>query len=209
MRFYGQWNPPVDQFLYENYFKDVKNGVFIECGAFDGVTECCCKFFEEFMGWTGVNVEPVPGVFENLCKNRPDSTNIQGALSDVATTATFTQAIHPRHGNNFGNGSLSHTESHKHSLVRDGCKFEQYEVNTFTYVQLLEMAGITKLDLFVLDVEGHELSVLEGMKGAAVMPDVFCIEHGHLKDRLYSEVEALGYKLDKTSHNNSFFIRQG
>jgi hypothetical protein len=38
-RFYGQFDPPVDRFLFERYFAGSKRpGVFIECGAFDGET---------------------------------------------------------------------------------------------------------------------------------------------------------------------------
>jgi hypothetical protein len=29
-KFYGQWSPPVDQVLFENYFKDKRNGFFIK-----------------------------------------------------------------------------------------------------------------------------------------------------------------------------------
>ena len=101
MRFYGQWDPPVDKYLFENYFPNKLNGTFIECGAFDGITESCCKFFEEFRGWRGINVEPVPYLFELLCDNRPLSTNVNAALTDPTTAqhdAEFTQALHPSLG---------------------------------------------------------------------------------------------------------------
>jgi|LakMenEpi03Aug12_release.lakeMendotaPanAssembly.Ray.scaffolds.fasta_scaffold59755_2 hypothetical protein len=42
---------PVDKFLHDNYFKDKRDGFFIECGAADGLNLSCCKFFEETMGW--------------------------------------------------------------------------------------------------------------------------------------------------------------
>lgn len=211
MRFYGQWDPPVDSYLFEKFFPTKENGTFIECGAFDGVTESCCKFFEEFRGWTGVNVEPVPRLYELLCSNRPESTNLNLALTDPESTlapALFTQAIHPTLGQNFGNGSLSHTEEHLDQLVEMGCEFETLEVQTMIYTDLIESVGLSHLDLFVLDVEGHELSVLEGMRGCDVLPEVFCIEHGHLKEELYAAVESLGYTLDSTSFNNSFFVKR-
>ena len=207
MRFYGQWDPPVDKFLYENYFKDFKNGFFIECGAFDGLTECCCKFFEEFMNWNGINIEPVPHIFKKLSVHRPNSININGCLSNFPRKAKFNQAVHPSMGSNFGNGSLTHAKEHIDILKREGCTFEEYEVDCFTYKQIIELNKVVNLDLFVLDVEGHELQVLDGMIGCSIMPKIFCIEHGHLKDKLYHKVESLGYKLDKISFNNSFFIR--
>lgn len=207
MRFYGQWDPPVDKFIYENYFKNKENGICIECGALDGLLESSCKFFEEFRGWTCVNVEPAPPTYEMLIKNRPNSINIKAALSNKKGSAKFTHAIHPSYGKRFGNGSLTHSQEHKRSLVRDGCKFEEYKVDLITYKDLLEISKIKSLDLFVLDVEGHEIQVLEGMKGAKILPDVFCIEHGHLGSQLNKHLTDLGYKFDKKSHNNSFYIK--
>jgi FkbM family methyltransferase len=207
MHFYGQWDPPVDKFLYENYFKNKKNGTFIECGAFDGYTECCCKFFEQYMGWTGINIEPAPNIYQKLCQNRPNSINLQLALSDKNGTAKFKHAIHPNMGNHFGNGSLNHTKEHLNSLKSEGCTFQEFEVKTITYNQLIKQTGIKELTLFVLDVEGNEINVLNGMAGSTVLPEIFCIEHGHIKDKLYKKVESLGYKFDKTSFNNSFFIK--
>lgn len=208
MRFYGQWEPPVDKFLYDNYFKDIKDGTCIECGALDGLLESSCKFFEESMGWTNVNVEPSPPLYKMLCENRPDSINVRAALSNKTSREIFTHVVHPGMGTRFGNGSLTHTATHKNELVREGCKFEEYEVDVITYDDLIDISGIKTLDLFVLDVEGHEIQVLNGMKNSKLLPTVFCIEHGHLGDQINKHLDDLGYKLDRKSHNNSFYIKK-
>lgn len=208
MRFYGQFEPPVDKFLFERYFKDKRNGTSIECGAFDGQLESSCKFFEESMGWKSINIEASPPVFKNLIKNRPNSINHNVALSNSKGVANFTHVISPEMGENFGNGSLSHLDVHKKDLINHGCKFVNYQVDTITYAQLIEMIKIDKLDLMVLDVEGHELSVIEGMTNSTVLPDIFCIEHGHLGvERIKSALSKLPYKYDISLHVNSFFIK--
>lgn len=33
-KFYGQFEYPVDKFIYDRYFSMKKGGVFVECGAF-------------------------------------------------------------------------------------------------------------------------------------------------------------------------------
>ena len=103
MKFYGQFSPPLDKLLYERYFLNKHSGFFLECGATDGVTESTCKFFEESMKWTGINIEPVPFLFERLIRNRPKAHNLSIALSDRDGKATFTHAVHPLHGWLFGN----------------------------------------------------------------------------------------------------------
>ena len=208
MRFYGQWNPPVDQVLFERYFREVRNGFFIEAGAFDGLIESSCKFFEESLGWRGANLEPTPWNFRLLEKNRPDSLNLQIALSDARGTATFTQAVHPQRGQHFGNGSIRHTPEHLQILQKEGCRFEQFPVPTITYREFVAEQGIGQVDLMVLDVEGHEPAVIAGMAGSPALPRVLCVEHGHNGvDGTTRMLAPLGYQYDFSSHNNSMYRR--
>lgn len=210
MIFYGQFNPSVDKFIFERYFPDLNiKGVFVECGAYDGLTECSCKFFEETMGWTGYNFEPVPWIFEKLCTNRPISRNLNFALSNTIGNAKFKAVDHPLFGVECTNGSLAHTDIHTKWLEDTGCSFVDVEVRLRTWVDFIAEENIKYIDLLVLDVEGHELSVIEGMAGCSVLPDVICIEVGHLSfvDIRNSLVE-LGYVYDVSSHVNAFFVHQ-
>ena len=211
-RYYGQFDPPVDKFIYDNFFANdpkIDTGFFIECGAFDGVIDSSCKFFEETLGWKGINIEAAPPIFEKLCTNRPNSTNYNLALSDFNGKAEFTHAIHPELGTAFGNGSLRHTDEHKRELDEKGCTYQKFEVEVVTYPRLIEMCNIAQLDLFVLDVEGAEISVIRSMKESTVLPSVFCVEHGNVGQQLIvSEVEQLGYRFVCDSYVNSFFVRK-
>jgi len=211
MKFYGQFDPPVDRFIYERYFVGRQvHGVAIECGAFDGLTESSCKFFEESLGWACVNVEPYPPAFDRLLANRPLSTNINAALSNSTSSVEFTAVIHPSFGADCNNGSISHTARHKQNLDDIGCTYRQYQVAAMTYRDLVIAQRLEAIELFVLDVEGHEQDVLEGMRATptALLPKVFCIEHGHLGvDALKPALHALGYTFDTSSFVNSFYVR--
>jgi FkbM family methyltransferase len=211
MTYYGQFDPPVDQFIYERYFIGRGTpGVSIECGAFDGLTESSCKFFEESLGWTTINVEPYPVAYERLLANRPNSVNVNVALSNVNGTADFTAVIHPQFGADCNNGSIRHTTTHKEYLDSICCQYKKYQVPTTTFVDLVSQLNLKAIDLLVLDVEGHEYEVLEGMRDAAPssLPLVLCIEHGHLGvDQMKPAVEVLGYTFDTTSFVNSFYLR--
>lgn len=210
MKFYGQFDPPVDRFIFERYFPDAGiKGVFVECGAFDGELECSCRFFEETMGWTGFNIEPVPAIYNALCKNRPDSKNLNIGLSREAGRAVFKHAIHPVLGTMFGNGSISHAPAHLSALEASGCMFEDIEISTTTWREFIADNHVSHVDLFVLDVEGHELSVIDGMFGCDVLPDVMCVEFGHAGFHAVRErLGALGYLFDIISHGNAYFVRQ-
>lgn len=206
-QFYGQFDPPVDQFLYERYFADRQGpGVFIECGAFDGITESSCKFFEETLGWTAYNIEASERVFQALVRNRPDSNNFQLALSNNEGMAEFSDCTIEGY-ELCTNGSLRHLPEHADWLASVQCEITKSLVPTTTFRHFVDQYSLTCIDLMVLDVEGHELEALQGFEGSAVLPKVLCVEHGQLGESTVRQaVERMGYAFDTTSHVNSFFV---
>lgn len=210
-KFYGQ--SEQDKFLFERYFMDKKNGISVECGAFDGVMESSTFFFEETMGWTCINIEASPPIFNMLKTNRKNSLNFNFGLGNEETTLTFKHAIHPYHGEKFGNGSFKHKQQHEHLLNHEGCKFEEYNVVSKRYDNIIDNLMDEKfpngiIDLFVLDVEGYEMEVLEGMMNSRFLPQVLCVEYPHVGlDQIKIFLENLNYKFDLTKDNNAYFIK--
>lgn len=206
--FYGQFE--LDRVLYETFFKDKKDGFFVECGAFDGLTECTCKFFEESMGWKGLNIEPTPYGYSKLITNRPNCINENCALSSENKRTTFTNAIHPQMGLHFGNGSISHSETHKKELVDTGCTFETFEVNTVRFRDLYTKHSLPDIDLFVLDVEGHEDKALEGILDIPIhaLPKVFCIEYTITGFDLINKMMSNNYTYHSKHKHNAFFVKR-
>jgi hypothetical protein len=64
------------------------------------------------------------------------------------------------------------------------------------------------VDLFVLDVEGFEVEVLDGMVGSKYLPNIFCIEYPHVGlDKLQEILVDLGYRFDTINETNAYFIK--
>src|SRR5262245_37843969 len=155
----------------------------------------------------GINVEPIPHHFEKLVRNRPLCINVNCALSSESGTKRFRHVVHPELGDNFGNGSLSHSAGHEEALIRDGCRFEEVEVPTMTYDELIQFSGFPHIDIFSLDVEGHETEVLKGMKDARFLPRLLCIETGHdMHGSIEENVQQMGYRKDSEYQVNSFYL---
>ena len=123
----------------------------VEMGALDGRTYNNNYFFENQLGWRAVNIEPSRISYPLLVKNRPHSININmaGCLEE---------------------GELSFTErkedlavSHLTSLTQGGTTGENYTVLCGPISKYLKMLGIDRVELFFLDVEGAELTVLESI----------------------------------------------
>ena len=51
---------------YVNY----KNGFYIDVGANDGVNQSTTWYFEKYLNWNGILIEPIPEVYNELKKNR-------------------------------------------------------------------------------------------------------------------------------------------
>jgi len=212
MRYYGQVfnGVPVDAFFHDRYFKNKTNGFFIECGAADGLNLSCCKFFEEFKGWKGINVEASPTKFAKLIKNRPNSfLNINKGLLNESGVYVFRDdnVDDPRYAPGWGNGSFEHTENHYTQLHQMGIELQESQVTTITFKELVEQAGVSSIDLFILDVEGVEPLVIEGMKNSPVLPTHVFIEHEHIGLEVCKELMAeLGYVCDWNDFCNSMYI---
>ena len=85
-KFYSQYQQ--DKWLFDKYFSNKKDGVFIEIGADDGVQYSNTLFYEN-LGWTGLCIEPSPARYLELTSNRKCLTE-NVALSDYKGTTEFT-----------------------------------------------------------------------------------------------------------------------
>jgi len=202
--YYGQFNPSVDKLLHQHFFPDKWDGVSLEAGAFDGVFDNNTKFFEDYYNWKTINVEPLPPIFKDLTINRPKSINLNAALSNKKGTATLHNPCLATYGNRNTWSSLTPSDVYKRSVKAE----TTFEVETITYNDLIDQLGIDQLDLFVLDVEGHEMEVLESFHEWKIYPSVFVIETGHMSENCKKELnEKLSskYEFKFRSFVNDFY----
>jgi hypothetical protein len=149
-----------------------------------------------------------------LNQNRPNSHNFNFGLSDVETELIFKHAVHPFHGEKFGNGSFSHKKEHEDLLKSDNCRFDEYKVLCKTYKSLIDDFMNTnfpnrEIDLFVLDVEGFEIEVLHGMKDSKFLPKIICVEFPHVGlENLKVIINEMGYNFDIIKDSNAIFVKR-
>jgi FkbM family methyltransferase len=184
---------PLDQILYERYFRDVKTGTAIECGANDGLFLSTCKVFED-IGWEIINIEASPVNFEKLVRNRPKSCNRNFALSNKDGDVIIQHY-------EIDNGGMDKISTESGCVQVRNLKPESIcPVRTRRYDEFI----LKPIDLFVLDVEGHELKVIEGMANTKYWPKVICVEHGHVAlDKIEKSLNV--YKLDWSDGLNAVF----
>lgn len=166
------------------------------------------------MHWTGYNIEPTPQAFELLEENRPHSRNINAALSDKSGSLEFI-LFDPLKKNEKYFGALNRVLAEKDMSGGDtfpeadkGYKIKSIiTVPCLTWCDLIEQERIGCIDLFILDTEGHEEKVIDGMKGCPVLPQVMCVENGW-QGSIREKLDALGYVYDISYHDNHMYLRK-
>ena len=135
---------------YINY----KNGFYIECGANDGVSQSNTWYFEKYLGWSGLLVEPVDKTFNELIKNRGKKNFFfKAALRSFDYKKKFVEL----------KLNIKDTLSTR-STPDDVDTRINIKVKASNLTSILNKINAPKfIDFFVLDVEGDELEVLKGV----------------------------------------------
>ena len=187
-------------------FSDRETGFFVEAGAYDGYTFSVSYLFE-CAGWAGVLVEPLPDRAAECARRRPGSRVVVTALTrpGAATAATFTRvAPYEMYS------TLELTEGHAARLERDHQATTVSTVSTMTLDSVLD-GHSGPIDFIVLDVEGHELSVLEGFDLDRWRPAALLVEdNSNGRDRAVRQhVQRHGYRHVASLAHNDLFVHEG
>ena len=147
-QFYGQFKE--DESLFKRAGLNYKNGTFIELGALDGRMFSNTLFFEESLGWSGVLIEPSERHFKLLQKHRPNTLAFNYAIDYTTGEAEMV--------GNSANLAIKNINTNHSSVANAVVSM----VCKTTPINLLVTPSVlSSVDLFSIDVEGHELVVLE------------------------------------------------
>lgn len=178
MTYYSQCKQ--DQILDTTVFKRLRNGVFVDVGAHDGVSLNNTLFFEESRGWTGINVEPICSVFDKLVLRRPNCINVNVACTDYDySSAEFVL--------NLGNTEMlsglakdfdprHHARVLRENKQNGGGETLIIKVLTRTVSSICQEHNITHINYLSIDVEGAEFAVIRGIDFSKLFIDVIAFE---------------------------------
>ena len=121
-------------------------------------------------------MEASPANFEKMVVNRPDAINVHAALCK-GKSIKFQQGDEAAIGEVSATGGVAAdmSEAHKNQYAKDP-NTKTIDVPCKLVTNLLVENGIDHVDVFYLDVEGGELSVLETIEWGKVPIDMFIVE---------------------------------
>jgi len=176
-------NIPLDKKL-DALFENKRNGVFIELGAFDGLTQSNTAFFEFYREWTGLLIEPSKKSYESCVENRPKST----VLNCCCVSSSYNL---PSIRGDFHSSLMSSVDGQR--VNSDNL----IDVNVSTLDKIInENLKNKKIDFLSIDAEGYEFEILKGLNININRPKYILIE---IYNKDYNEIR---YFL----HNNKYLM---
>jgi len=197
-----------DKFVYEHFFKQKKNGVFVDIGAHDGISYSNTYFFEKNLGWTGICVEPIPEIFTRLKQNR-NCTCIQACVAEKTKQDKFLYVREQNMDTEMLSGLLSNfNPDHVQRIERESSKKNQiiFNVTCYSFNELLEKYGITHINFLSLDTEGSEFEILNALDFSKYTIDVITVEENHHYDNFMKLLTSKGYHLEKVLQWDLVFV---
>ena len=207
MDYKSQYNQ--DRFLNENFFKNKKNGVFIDIGAHDGVSLSNSYFFEKSLGWEGMCIEPIPTLFKELDKNR-DCIKINGCAWNEDTTKKFRLI---KGYAEMLSGIVDTYEPEHAKRIDDECRsmngeYEDIEMTCYNLNGLLEKHRLYEIDLLSIDTEGSELDILKSVDFNKFKINIILVENNYNDNNLREFLTSKNYKLVHRLTIDDVFVRQ-
>jgi FkbM family methyltransferase len=186
--FYSQFGQ--DKWLDETVFHGRRDGLFVEAGALDGISDSNSLFFERYRNWTGVLFEPNPEIFPIAVSNRPAASAMCVALYDRNGVIPFT-TVKSKLG---WSGIADDFEPQHKQRIAQSSQTSVVEVPCLTLSNALKAFKITRVDYLSLDLEGAELTVLNLFPFDAFDIDVIGVENNYGDSRVASILDAANYE---------------
>ena len=186
-RHFGQYGQ--DKKLNELLYKEKPFGVFVEFGAGDGDYNSNTLFFEKTLCWSGLLFEPMADEQKNHYNLRINSVSYNGAVCDREGTRKFTKVA----WNGWSGFSDTFSAEHWAGIQRNRYKTEEVDMQCYLLNKELAKYNVATVDLLSVDVEGHELDILESLDYSAVDFQVILVEENGNGAKLSAFLRTKGY----------------
>lgn len=187
--------PDVEDSLKEEFFDGKRDGFFVDVGANDPKNGSQSWRLEQ-LGWRGVVVEPQPRLAQRHKEQRSAAVFacVCSSPQNAGKTLPFqVSGIHSSLDLNF--------------FVAGMRKQEIIEVPARTLDDILEEAKAPRpVDFLSIDVESHEIEVLDGATLTRWQPRLILIEDLAFNTRLHRYLRSRGYKWIRRTGLNGWYV---
>jgi FkbM family methyltransferase len=202
-------------------FADVFPDAFVvQIGANDGTAGDPLVDAFSKTRWSGLLVEPVPHLYETLMERYRDRPGVR--LERAAVSMRDGEAplyrlrsvpgTMPEWFNQLATLNREVLLKHRSSILEMESLLIEERVPTVRLETLLARHGVSRIDLLVIDTEGHDWEILRLLDFTRFRPVLLMFEHQHLsandKAVAYALLETNGYSFKETPEGDAIAWRK-
>lgn len=193
--------------IVKDYYKNKKNGFFLEIGASDGILLSNSYILEKNLNWNGICVEVIPYKFEQLKKNRKCICVNKAIFSKSNEKVKFSIHKYGEYREDGISGITSFLDKHKEKVLKHET---QIDVETLSLNDLLTINNAPNfIEYLSLDTEGTELEILKSNDFNKYNFGFISIEHNNIEIRR-REIKNLliknNYKFFGSKNADDFYV---
>lgn len=158
-------------------------GRYVDVGASHPVVDSVTAYFYE-RGWSGVNIEPQPSAYAELCAARPRDVNLQVAIGNIPGPHTLVMYPAVPSLSTLDERMAAHHAAN--GLVAAEVPIEVLRLDT-----VFDQHCQDRVDFLKIDAEGSERGVLESVSLARWRPRVVLVEYNCCGVATHEEWEPL------------------
>lgn len=184
----SRYSHNVEEWVVRDFFHDRRNGVFVDVGAADARRGSNTYYLESRLGWSGIAVDALEEYRESYTRYRPRTPFFVAFVGDqsggsatmyVSDTRTESSSFSERFAAFYATSPLSTRQVPKARLS-----------------DLIDKAGLTRVDFVSMDIELAEPKALAGFDIDRFRPALLCVEaHPPVRQELIDYFARHGYVL--------------
>lgn len=166
-KLYSQNN---EELVIRDYFQDRKDGFFLDVGCADPKKNSTTYFLEKHLGWSGIGIDALAEYAPKYEEQRPNTRFFSYIVTDHTGGPEKFYRIR-------GATGLSSTIERTEFMGRE-LRSDVLEIPTTTLNDLLDEAGVSKIDFMSMDIELGAPKALAGFDIERFNPELVCVEAG-------------------------------
>lgn len=197
-----------EDLILKRLLNNKRTGFFVDIGAHHPKRFSNTYLFY-LKGWTGINVDPLPGIMEKFKVERPKDINLEIGVSLSDQELDYYMFNEP------ALNTFSKVEATKKDNIEGYQIVNTVKIKTTPLVEILErhLSRNQKIDFLTIDVEGLDLEVINSNDWEKYRPTYLLVEDLRRQDisifisesPLYKRLSVLGYIFIAKTFNTLFF----
>ncbi len=196
-----------EDLILQRIFENKEKGFFIDVGAHHPKRFSNTYLFYK-KGWTGINIDPIPGVMTKFNEIRPNDINLEIGICDKEEVLTYYIFNEP------ALNTFSEVEALKKQGLPNYKIIQQKKIKVLRLETILDkyLAQNQEIDFLSIDVEGLDMQVLKSNNWDKYRPTIVLVEsldkNKVIPTYMKEFMDTVNYTFFAKTFNTIFFIKK-